>query len=898
MYRETTNGSNGANGRAHELGYPAFDLPPPVASLSLVGGGADRFRHAALEIDAADRGANVELRWNFESAPTGPVRAVVFLHGFANNSQASRMRGGQLSLEGFLREKADDCGLRFTENVGTAHGKPPVLAIIPRGVRETDGFRRFTFPNVNATSIRPLIKASLRQVASRHFGGQALRFEQIYLMAHSGGGAGINALLAAHFDPDGICCFDSTYDGPGPISAWLRARAHASRPRSLRIFVSQDSRCHWVTRDGRTVRSNGTETYARQILPALGTPASDRRIEYTSGHHGDVDTTYSLPLALDIAANVDGLGGFHVRPLAELTNACASPPPAPAANAHEIGNHAFRESGYGELPISYSATAPHPVHPVTGDAPSKLFDEGDDPATDMLVDKMGQIGGSDELLRRGLIVAPAGAAATTTFRMRLRGRLVVPRDLASRPSSVPIVFIVMGNHNAFDGGREIENFTGYDYLQQTLADLGIASCSVDTNLANALNLGIRTRAEMMLETMRLVQSSAPATVRSKLDFSKVGLVGHSRGGEAVVMGAMLASARGLSFGIRAVGSIAPTDFTLGRSGGPIDGSIAVPMRLGGPRLLVLYGSHDGDVGDVLFNGFGIYDRARCDKTIVYARGLTHNRFNTVWNECADYGDGRHAFVDDVTCRTRAGTFDQRIFAAVVHREYAKFFMTALMRRTLLGDASAEDTLRGLVAPTRAQLQQQAGLAGPAASVQWSLTSALNVDEFDSTGIGARTPTGGAVEPAAATRPTVPHLTRAFVARAAGHKVRVDVPAASKDLRARRELCFRLTSMIPVTSEDVIARAPAPDWEVRIVSGRGTSSARVAQLDTRGLRAPNRPFFNELGPTMGGNVTKNQYDTLTLPLSSFTNVDLSDVRAVEFEARGGSFPLIVDSISFV
>jgi hypothetical protein len=502
------------------------------------------------------------------------------------------------------------------------------------------------------------------------------------------------------------------------------------------------------------------------------------------------------------------------------------------------------------------------------------------------------------LVARGLITN-----RTTPFRVRLRGRLVVPRDLATRSGPVPICFIVMGNHNAFDGTTEIPNSDGYDYLQQSLADLGVASCSVDTNFANALNLDIRARAEILLETVELIRNSAPASVRSRLDFARMSFIGHSRGGEAVVLGALLFDARFPRRGGRpnprgavcSVASIAPTDFSSVFRSGTVDAGVRVPLALGGAtRFLVLYGSHDGDVADVRRNGFSLYDRAVCPKTLVFARGLTHNRFNTVWNECADYADGRHVFVDDGTCRRRTGPFDSRIFAAAVHRNYAKFFIGALVRRTLLGDASAENALRGLDVPSGASLGQPAGLQGPAASIQWAVDGGTRVDEFD--GSATRTPTGGVVESAGASRATVPHLTRAFVARAAGNRVRIDLPAGSRDLRSRRELTFRLTSMIPVTSEAAIERAPLPDWEMRVITPRGTSVARPSALDRRGIREPNRPFFHVVdGPL---NVTKNQFDTLSIPLSAFENADWSDVRAVEFEARGGSLPMILDSIAFV
>ncbi len=574
--------------------------------------------------------------------------------------------------------------------------------------------------------------------------------------------------------------------------------------------------------------------------------------------------------------------------------------------------------GYGyEFPYAETATAPHPASILTGDGPSRLLSE---PSSGPWVDREIRLlrdldpGDLAFLQGKGLIVTPAGTPLTSTFRIRLKGRLVVPRDLATRTTNVPIVFIVMGNHQAFDFTNpalpEHPNFAGYDYLQQALADLGCASCSVDTNFANSLNLGIRSRAEILLDTIGLVRASAPAATLSKIDFNKVGLVGHSRGGDAVVMAALLAAARSLTFRVGCVASIAPTDNS-STTTGFIDAAgarVPVPMRLGGSlRYLVLLGAHDGDVAGPSRNGFGLYDRATCDKTLIFARGLTHNRFNTVWNECADYADGRHIFVDDDDCRSRppGATFDPRIFAAVVHREYAKFAISALVRRTLLGQVAAEDVLRGLVAPSRTLLQQSSGLAGPAASVQWSVTSALTADEFDVAGIGARTPTGGTVVPANRGRTTVPHASAGFVAPATGNKVRIEV--GGRDLSARRELTFRLTSMIPVTSEAVIAAARNPDWEIRLITSRGSATCRPSHLDRRGLRDPNKPFFCEVYPHRDGspatrpapvNVTKNQYDTLVVPLASFANADLRDVRAIEFEAKGGALPLIVDSFAFV
>ena len=180
---------------------------------------------------------------------------------------------------------------------------------------------------------------------------------------------------------------------------------------------------------------------------------------------------------------------------------------------------------------------------------------------------------------------------------------------------------------------------------------------------------------------------------------------------------------------------------------------------------------------------------------------------------------------------------------------------------------------------------------------------MRVDEFERAAV-PRTTTGGVVESAGASRATVPHVSNAFIARAAGDKVRINLPRGTT-VDGRTELTFRLTSLIPVTNDAAIERAALPDWEMRVVTASGTTSARPNALDRRGIRAPNRPFLHQVyerdehNNVIGtANVTKNQFDTLSIPLSAFRIARGADVQAVEFEARGGTFPLILDSIAFV
>jgi hypothetical protein len=101
----------------------------------------------------------------------------------------------------------------------------------------------------------------------------------------------------------------------------------------------------------------------------------------------------------------------------------------------------------------------------------------------------------------------------------------------------------------------------------------------------------------------------------KVDLDNVGLIGHSRGGEAVAAAQVLN--RGLppvdQAGIKAVVSIAPTDFR--------GHSVNSPF-------LAIVGSDDGDVAEA--QGLRIYDRAVPPKQLVWVTGGIHNFFSSNW----------------------------------------------------------------------------------------------------------------------------------------------------------------------------------------------------------------------------------------------------------------------------
>jgi hypothetical protein len=194
----------------------------------------------------------------------------------------------------------------------------------------------------------------------------------------------------------------------------------------------------------------------------------------------------------------------------------------------------------------------------------------------------------------------------------------------------PIVFMVHGNHCPASDPSHL----GYDYFQADLAKMGIIAVSVDSN---ALNCGagdgvqnIEERADLMIDTIKHFQSLAgdiTSLFFQRIDFGRVGLMGHSRGGDAVVTAASVVNVPGVT--IRGVLALAPTNFRFwfGLS----------TIQPNGYAYMTILPAGDGDVVDN--NGAQFYDQATPGpfKSQLYVHFTNHNFFNRQW--LFDDGDG-------------------------------------------------------------------------------------------------------------------------------------------------------------------------------------------------------------------------------------------------------------------
>lgn len=144
----------------------------------------------------------------------------------------------------------------------------------------------------------------------------------------------------------------------------------------------------------------------------------------------------------------------------------------------------------------------------------------------------------------------ATVPAPNVFLTPIQGAIRYP--MAALPKSgrvndrFPIILLLHGNHDPRD-----PSYLGYDYLARDLAEHGYVAVSVDANAINAnfddplnpSNLGDSSsvsRGQLILGTLdqlrKIDKSGGPgwmSDLQGKLDFERIGLMGHSRGGQGL-----------------------------------------------------------------------------------------------------------------------------------------------------------------------------------------------------------------------------------------------------------------------------------------------------------------------------------------------------------------------------
>jgi hypothetical protein len=501
--------------------------------------------------------------------------------------------------------------------------------------------------------------------------------------------------------------------------------------------------------------------------------------------------------------------------------------------------------------------------------------------------------------------------------VELHASIHYPTNLPGGP--YPLILFLHGRHaTCFVGGsallqwpctsknsRPIPSYQGYDYVSEVLASHGYVVVSISANGVNAVDnaavdLGALARAELLQKHLDLLKTfnttgSAPfgAKFVGKLDLTRVGTMGHSRGGEGVVRQQVLNNALGAPYGIKAVFPLAPVDFNR--------------FVANNAALNVLLPYCDGDVSDL--QGVHFFDDARYNvsgdqapKHYELVMGANHNFYNTVWSPSSSFPGSANdwfAFVpggrSDAQCGS--GRRNQRL-TEEQQRGTGLAYMTAFFRAYVGGETQFIPILTGDAPPppsaqTNAIFVSYHAPDNPA--LRLDVNRLLNNTNLTiNTQGGAVAETGltpfelcGGNEPQAQRclpeQPDArqPHTTPSARSAARGlgqlntgwtnmtGNYRNELPSALSNVSGFQALQFRVS----VNFADLRnLEGLGQDFRVLLTDSLGaTASVRVSDVSTALFFPP-----GSVGP-----VPKVVLNTVRVPLTAFGGVNLNNIRAVQF-----------------
>lgn len=508
-------------------------------------------------------------------------------------------------------------------------------------------------------------------------------------------------------------------------------------------------------------------------------------------------------------------------------------------------------------------------------------------------------------------------------RVELRGRVYVPANARGRR---PVVLFLHGMHlacyvegdNGGGGGghladgesawpcapeaKPVPSYLGYEGYARVLASRGYVVASVSANGVNAWgqladDLGQQARADLTLASLDLLRAGDRGTgalrsLQGRLDLQRVGLMGHSRGGEGVARAALDNTRRAHPYGIRSLFLIAPTDF--------------FRLTLPDVATAVELPYCDGDVGDL--QGQHYLDdtdtTTRADRGLrssVLVLGANHNHFNTVWTAGSvspaagdDWGGDPAAVCgaehpDRLTAAEQyaAGTaYLAGFFRATLggEEEFLPLFDGSGTRAASAGRAVVRTTFTGPSSSRRvlASFSRTAAAATVTGGARLSICAGMQPVNPDPELVDP-SPTTDGRHPACTDRLNLSQAAHwgwsPYVGQPAGTAVgrlrwtdrtgRVAVRVRARDVRRYDALSLRM----------------APDPAAPTSTSPGRLDLTLAVVDGRGRRAsvPVSAVSDALHVLPGRDdivLPRTQLRTVRVPLTRLRGVDLRDLRRVE------------------
>jgi hypothetical protein len=541
-----------------------------------------------------------------------------------------------------------------------------------------------------------------------------------------------------------------------------------------------------------------------------------------------------------------------------------------------------------------------------------------------------------------ITIPPANGGASQTFPQPLEGSIIYP----DTPGPWKVLVFMHGRHSTCitgTGGESsppttspdvtcddtdnpdgtenttrIRSYQGYDYLSTNLASHGYVVMSVSANTIVSFDntfsydAGANARSQVLAASLDLLyrwnNGTGPVVpgddyhtvgekLTGKLEMQRIGLMGHSRGGEGVTDFIRFNRQRpsGRIYNLQAVLALAP-----------IDSQKQVPF---GTNYATLLPACDGDVSTLA--GANAYERskyARLDdpfaKVQWYVQGADHNYFNTIWttDDGASYsGTGSGADIacgEDKPNSIRLFPSDQRKVGVALMASFLRDYlgMEKAFDPIVTGAApypvSGCPVLRGVacgelvktsyIAPAaqrqdviRPEAVNPLGIdaaGGSLSGTGFATYDWCNEDRDQITGsqIKACPPNGVGTSTASVNRSFGRQLTLAWDGSAT---LRARLIGASRNAARFGTLSLRAAvnwkdARNPV-SDGTNPASATQDFDVVLVDRAGHSaSVRAADYGTA------------LEPSVGSTRRHIVLNGLRIPLSDFSGVNLTDLDAVE------------------
>lgn len=542
--------------------------------------------------------------------------------------------------------------------------------------------------------------------------------------------------------------------------------------------------------------------------------------------------------------------------------------------------------------------------------------------------------------------------------VELRGSVHYPTNWTGGP--LPLLVFLHGKHvTCFneatnnvkfkwpctgDATSPIDSFKGYDYIARALASNGYYVVSISANGINAndghdpIYNGAKARAELVQKHLKLWETFNTTGGRpfdtkfvGKIDMQRIGTMGHSRGGEGVVKHFMLNRSLGSPYGIKAVFALAPLY------------SKTNHFLINNVPLAVLLPYCDGDVTNL--GGVQLYDGARYNvpgdtapKHTILVVGANHNFYNTTWTPsyflpgsvddfekyhdsfCKPGGSGR---LTEAQQRATGLTYVAAFLRAYVGGESQFLPLLTGAVPALLPDGVGKVYV-SFHAPdepaSRRDVNRLSDDRNLNVNTMGGAVTPTSLWPYDV--CGGASPTPGQCLTAAQFRSRQPHTSiNGNVVRRGLNQLRMgwndasatlsnELPSGHGDVTQFQALQFRAS----VNFEDSRnANLMAQNFQVALKDGAGmTASVRVANFSSALFVPPGDPprdtnmlFIPPADIDLMSPVPKVVLNTVRLPLSAFANINLADVRSVEFkfdQPRQGTLliqgALLITDIAFV